>query len=65
MFVFGGKKLRIFIGVTIGFFILLFLTQGAWAGFGITPPYFINHNLTEVLSLKRESGLREATLLKI
>jgi len=46
MFVFGGKKLRIFIGVTIGFFILLFLTQGAWAGFGITPPYFINHNLT-------------------
>jgi len=47
MFVFGGKKIRTLIGIVIGFFILLSLTQGAWAGFGITPPYFINHNLTQ------------------
>ncbi len=46
MFLFDRKKIRTFIGIVIGFFILLSSTQGAWAGFGITPPYFINHNLT-------------------
>lgn len=45
MFSFARKNLKILMGFA-SLFVLFFFMQEAWAGFGITPPYFVNRNLT-------------------